>query len=528
MGAVNLDNTGSGAAVTLSSNGTALLLNGTPIGGGGGGSSTLTIDNKTAAYTVVAGDLAKVINCTSGTFTVSLTAAATLGAGFNVTIWNTSTTASNVITIDPNGAETIDGRATLLLRCGEGMQIVCDGTNWQTGDKKTMRGYAENFTQGFSRPVASGDGATCVGPQTTASGGGSLAVGAFAQSSTEGSVAIGGNTVQGAGARATGIAAIAIGARSGGALASGGHAIAIGAASSTDATASSANSTAIGSNSGSTGSQAVTGAGAMALGGSYASGADSFAAAIASNSSSNGALGNNSIAMGSSARASSGNATAIGWAQIASGGQSVALGGNSSTASGLGAVTIGRINTSSGERSFTSGNNNLASQQYSWAVGNGARSVIVGKFAYTASTFSADGTQAGDSQYAYIVLQRSTVDATSVVLTSNGGSAGATNQVILPNNSAYAFSGIVVARQQASGGTQSAAWKVEGLIRREGTAASTTLVFSTVMAISNVPLWGLALSADTTSGGLAITATGAAATNIRWVAAIQTSEVTFA
>jgi len=38
----------------------------------------------------------------------------------------------------------------------------------------------------------------------------------------------------------------------------------------------------------------------------------------------------------------------------------------------------------------------------------------------------------------------------------------------------------------------------------------------------------LALSADTTNGGLAITATGASSTNIRWVATIQTSECTYA
>ena len=35
MGSVNLDNTGSGSAITLSSDGTSLLLNGTAIGGGG-------------------------------------------------------------------------------------------------------------------------------------------------------------------------------------------------------------------------------------------------------------------------------------------------------------------------------------------------------------------------------------------------------------------------------------------------------------------------------------------------------------
>jgi hypothetical protein len=69
----------------------------------GGGASAYTIDNKTAAYTVVAGDLRKIINCTSGTFTITLTAAATLGAGFFVYIWNTGTGA---ITIDPNASET--------------------------------------------------------------------------------------------------------------------------------------------------------------------------------------------------------------------------------------------------------------------------------------------------------------------------------------------------------------------------------------------------------------------------------------
>jgi hypothetical protein len=110
----------------------------------------------------------------------------------------------------------------------------------------------------------------------------------------------------------------------------------------------------------------------------------------------------------------------------------------------------------------------------------------------------------------------------------NSSAPGATNQVILPNNSAYAFTGTVVARQQAAGGTASAAWKIEGLIRREGSAGTTTLVASTVTAIDNTPSWALALSADTTNGGLKIEATGAAATNIRWVATVQTSEVTYA
>jgi hypothetical protein len=407
---------------------------------GGGGASAITISAKTGAYTVVAGDLGTIINCTSGTFTVSLTAAATLGSGFNCWIWNTSTTATDAITIDPNASETIDGRTTRILRRGEGMQIVCDGTNFQTGNKKTMRGYAENISVGQSPPTASGD------------------------------------------------LAIAIGV---------------------DVTASSTSSTAIGNNSGGGGSQAVTGSGAMALGGSYASGSNSFAAGIANNTSTYGAQGTNSVAIGLNA--------------IATGVRGLAIGRNCSS-SNTGSLAIGSDSTSSATSSVAIGG---ATATAIGAIALGvSQSSIINKYTL-AGGFNSAFAATGDAQTGTFVLRAATTSTTATVLTTNESTAAATNQIILPNNSAYAFQGTVVARQQASGGTASAAWKIEGLIRREGTAASTTLVFSTAVAISNVPLWTLALSADTTNGGLKIEATGAAATNIRWVATINTSEVTY-
>jgi len=451
-----------------------------------GGSSTYTLSNKTAAYTVIAGDLATVINCTTGTFSVSLTAAATLGSGFNCWVWNTGTGA---ITIDPNAAETIDGVATLILRAGEGTEIVCDGTNWATGAKKTMRSYAENVSvASATRPIASG--------------GGSVSIGMYSQSTAEGTVAIGGNTVQAAGAKATGTAAIAIGARSGGATASGSHSIAIGASSSVDAQATSSSAIAIGSNSAADASNAVTGAGATAIGGSYASGTDSFAAASVNNTSTYGAQGANSIAIGQSSKAT--------------GSKSIAIGGLATTATGNGSVAIGGGSTGTGAS---------AAATNSVAIGDSAYvPTIKGKFA-----FGSDGAFVqGGSQAGLLVLRRATTDATASTLGSDGAVGASTNQLILPNSTAMSFTGTVVARQQAAGGTASAAWTVQGLIRREGTAASTTLVASTVTAISNVPAWTLALSADTTNGGLTVTATGAAATNIRWVATLQTSEVTYA
>lgn len=427
--------------------------------GGGGGSSTLTISNKTAAYTVVAGDNGTIINCTANTFTVSLTAAATLGAGFNCWVWNTSVQALEPITVNPNGAETIDGLTTLVVRPGEGVQVICDGTNWQTGGKKTMRGYADNIYKGSTRPAASGGEAVAIGPSSTSSESYAIAIGS------------------GVTTTASGIGALAIYGQ-----------------------AASGHSAAIGKNSSTAGSRTAGGNGAMALGGSNASGTDSFAAAATNNTSSYGATGANSIA--------------IGWAAKATASRGIALGDNT------GANAIGSLALGSG---FNYGV--YANAANSVAIGDGANTLIIGKLGYaSAGRFTTNG----DAQYGLFVLRRATTDATATVLTSDNAAAAATNQVILPNNSAYAFTGTVVARQSAAGGTASAAWKVEGLIRREGTAGTTTLVSSTVTAISNVPGWTLALSADTTNGGLAATATGAAATNIRWVATIQTSEVTYA
>jgi hypothetical protein len=154
----------------------------------GGASATKTIANKTAAYTVVAGDLGKIINCTSGTFTVSLTGAATLGTGFTCTIWNTSATVGDAITIDPNLTETIDGKTTLILRRGEGLDIVCDGTNWQIDNKKPMRGYAENIDSA-SNAIAMGNGAVAIGVSYV-NASGSFAAGIFNNTSSYGALTV--------------------------------------------------------------------------------------------------------------------------------------------------------------------------------------------------------------------------------------------------------------------------------------------------------------------------------------------------
>lgn len=77
-------------------------------------------------YTADATDKGKTIYFGSqSTATLSLTAAATLGAGWYCEVMNVN---SGILTIDPNGAETINAGSTLTLGAFSSCRIVCDGS----------------------------------------------------------------------------------------------------------------------------------------------------------------------------------------------------------------------------------------------------------------------------------------------------------------------------------------------------------------------------------------------------------------
>jgi len=78
---------------------------------------------KTSAYTLVGTDKGAFIDC-SGTWTLALTAAATLGNGWWCYVRNSGT---GDITLDPNSAETIDGLANFVLYPGAARLVLCDG-----------------------------------------------------------------------------------------------------------------------------------------------------------------------------------------------------------------------------------------------------------------------------------------------------------------------------------------------------------------------------------------------------------------
>jgi hypothetical protein len=90
----------------------------------------MTQSLKTGTYTIVAADVGSmVISNRAIANTFNLTAAATLGDGFTCQIKNINT---GVLSIDPAGAETIDGNATLTLEQDESTVIWTDGTNWRS------------------------------------------------------------------------------------------------------------------------------------------------------------------------------------------------------------------------------------------------------------------------------------------------------------------------------------------------------------------------------------------------------------
>lgn len=81
---------------------------------------------KTGAYVVAASDF--MVDCTSGTFTVTLPTAVGI-AGKQYCVKNSGTGA---ITVDGNGSETIDGMATFKLATQyESIWVISDGANWK-------------------------------------------------------------------------------------------------------------------------------------------------------------------------------------------------------------------------------------------------------------------------------------------------------------------------------------------------------------------------------------------------------------
>jgi len=347
---------------------------------------------------------------------------------------------------------------------GGGITLSSDGTSLLLGG--TAIGGLDLYAENPSSPTA-----------PSATGTNAVAIGDGASATNNYSLAIGGT------ASASNSTAVAIGY---GATASSGFSLALGR----EASATDGGAAALGYNAVSAGS----GGNATALTNSYASGANSFAAAIGNNTSSYGATGANSVAMGYQAKATASGARAIGQYNTANATFSAAIGG------------AGNVTQNTASYSFVSG-------QY-------AKSTIVGQKVHASGQFAATG----DAQGSMFILRADTTDATATVLTTNNGTGSTNNQIVAASDTCIMFSGTLVAMQ--NGAQDQGGWEIKGLLKNDG--GTTTLVNSEVKTFADGNGWTVVLSADNTNNALAITCTGEAAHNIRWVANISTSEVTYA
>lgn len=238
--------------------------------------------------------------------------------------------------------------------------------------------------------------------------------------------------------------------------------------------------------------------------------------------------------------ASGQNSFTAGYNNTASSNQSIAI-GQSAIANSTSSIAIGSVAQSSATESVaigysayqTAGTHSLALSTY-YAQTTGTESVSIGSLVtdrgLNYAHFESNGqfSAIGDSQTGRYFLRKITTDnTTGIVLTADTGAAGATNQVVMPNNSVYTFEALITARRTDSADYGS--WRIIGAIRRNANAAATALVGTPTVTVVGAPsgTWTApAAVADTTNGGLQITVGGGTASTVRWLALVQTVEVT--
>lgn len=93
-------------------------------------SASLTVTSTSATpYSAVADEVV-LMDATAGAKTVNLVAAATAGSGGSLYVKKVDTS-TNTVTIDGNGAETIDGSLTYVITTPyDSIRVISDGSNW--------------------------------------------------------------------------------------------------------------------------------------------------------------------------------------------------------------------------------------------------------------------------------------------------------------------------------------------------------------------------------------------------------------
>lgn len=253
-------------------------------------------------------------------------------------------------------------------------------------------------------------------------------------------------------------------------------------------------------------------------------------------------------------------------AKVASGTESALLGGNSNTASGMRSVVFGGYNNAiagqdgaiiggntnsvfiGAARSVVIGGNGSQAQAAdsfilaslsetrsagSIAFGTRASANRIGYRVAGAGHFALSGVSYGTAQCGSLTARIATTDATVTELTLDGATPNGnasmftSNRIVLADHQTMFADVFVVARSM--NGADDACFVRRCLVTRDAGASTVALVGSnsptTDIKTAGASGWDVTLSVNTGDGTLRISVTGAAATNINWLAEVQIREV---
>lgn len=227
--------------------------------------------------------------------------------------------------------------------------------------------------------------------------------------------------------------------------------------------------------------------------------------------------GNYSFSSGLNNGSTSTYSNTLGGANSATSSAATAIGQNND-ATATGATAIGQQNTSSGYGSLCLGVQGTASTDHAIATGNYAKADKKGQRSHSTGRFASNH----EAQIFDLVARNSTSDATPTTLFLDGSSARPT----IAAGKAWNFQIQLIGR---SSGGEVYSETFDGCIER---TSSTTALVGTVTSsnqqdTAGASAWSASVTADDTNEALQIQVTGAAATNIRWVAGIRVTETSY-
>lgn len=215
-------------------------------------------------------------------------------------------------------------------------------------------------------------------------------------------------------------------------------------------------------------------------------------------------------------------------AEVASGTDACIPGGNSNKATGAQSFAMGQTAYVESALGVAMGGNVTVNATASYGSAWGYQCdtyAEVGAHAHASGILSG----ASDAQWRDRTQRRSTSNATPVILTSDGGAPSASNTVVIPNFSSGRIHAEIVAR---TGAGVTKTWSLDCGYTKQGAGTAAMVTGAAVAGVvtdaaGGAAAWTITGNVSGAANNFEITATGAAATNIQWVAFVRSVEVRY-